>query len=89
MIIDCKKIAAPPEKSIYKTELTNRQVVQGVTGQMKTKIILILLLVALPVFAVTTKSKYVGYKHKRRSLRGKNCRTALKIWAAGCCPAKI
>ena len=31
---------------------------------MKTKIILILLLVALPVFAVTTKSKYVGYKHK-------------------------
>lgn len=31
---------------------------------MKTKIILILLLVALPVFAVTTKSKYIGYKHK-------------------------
>ncbi len=31
---------------------------------MKTKIILILLLLALPVFAVTKKSKYIGYKHK-------------------------
>ncbi len=31
---------------------------------MKTKIILILLLIALPVFAVTKRSKYIGYKHK-------------------------
>ncbi|MDQ6786594.1 MAG: hypothetical protein M3033_07215 [Acidobacteriota bacterium] len=31
---------------------------------MKTKIILILLLVALPSFAVTRKPNYIGYKHK-------------------------
>ncbi len=31
---------------------------------MKTKIFLILLLVALPAFAVTPKQNYIGYKHK-------------------------
>lgn len=31
---------------------------------MKTKILLFLLLVALPTFAITRKSEYIGYKHK-------------------------
>ncbi|MBA2494006.1 MAG: hypothetical protein H0V31_04845 [Acidobacteria bacterium] len=31
---------------------------------MKTKIILILLLLALPTLAITKKSEYIGYKHK-------------------------